>query len=218
VWCRNDAEGAGLLLGVARRRDAGDSSWRARDLRTVEDVVVEALRAATVDKSCKTLSMMLLGAGGKRTWPRVYSLVQMLRGLRTFYVTHPEARRLQLRIHDTPETSAQAAHHWDASIWTAIASRRLDHEEILNCGALRCYVEQAGSDSNRRVPMYLTDDKTVSQVAMFFKIDVKSRRWRVDIVPRPGPDYEPFELARHGDQTLKQFAIVPGSTIRFIRD
>jgi hypothetical protein len=195
-----------LLLAAARNVTLAPTSGESRDLRAVSEATEEALRVAT-ESGCTSVSMMLLAAGGNRRWPRVFSLVQMLRGIRRF-LSHPETHSLRVRIlvHDTAVSK-------DPSAWAAVQSRRLDPNEILGCEALRFFVELDDGRVIRRTPMYVTEEEQMSDLADYFQVAVEG--WEALIHPSPFFDQQPASTT--ATRTLRDLGIVPGSTIRFRR-
>lgn len=204
--------GQGVLLAIARKPDAG-TGRHDRDLRNVADVTTHALQVA-VREGASTVSFMLLSASVHAgRWPRVFSLVQMLRGIRRFVQT-PSMREdspLRIVIHDTAAAriSDQAP---DRSAWHAIETGRLDPIEVLDCSALRFFVEIEIGGSTTCTPMYVDEEKTVRQVAEYWQLD---SGWEAVLEPNPTP--------RRGnrltelDVSLLDAGVVPGSTLRFTR-
>lgn len=202
--------GRPVLLAVAREPGLPGADLH-RDLRRVAEVSVSALQAAT-RAGATTVSLMLLSASVyKGRWPRVYSLVEMLRGIRRFAEKRRKGSTTPLRviIHDTA-----AARHRDAdrSVWHAIESRRLDPSELLLCKDLRFYVDVEMDASSTRSTMYLDEDKSLAQLALYLQL---KGAWKVALSPNPTPGHDPWisEL----DVSLRDAGVVPGATLRFRR-
>jgi hypothetical protein len=204
--------GQGVLLAIARESDPG-TGRHDRDLRNVADVTTHALQVA-VREGASTVSFMLLSASVRKgRWPRVFSLVQMLRGIRRFAQTSPlrEDSPLRIVIHDTAAARVPDEAP-DRSAWHAVETGRLDPTEVLDCSALRFFVEIEIVGSSTRTPMYVDEEKTVRQVAKYFQLD---SGWEAVLEPNPTP--------RRGnrltelDVSLLDAGVVPGSTLRFTR-
>ena len=204
--------GKGALLAIAWEPDPG-SGRHDRDLRNVADVTTHALQVA-VREGASTVSFMLLGASVREgRWPRVFSLVQMLRGIQRFVQTPPlrEDPPLRIVIHDTAAARVPDEAP-DRSAWHAVETGRLDPTEVLDCSALRFFVEIEIEGSTTRTPMYVDEGKTVGQVAEYFQLDMG---WEAVLEPNPTP--------RRGnrltelDVSLLNAGVVPGSTLRFTR-
>lgn len=204
--------GQGVLLALAREPDPG-TGRHERDLRHVADVTTHALQVAVL-AGASTVSFMLLSASVHAgRWPRVFSLVQMLRGIRRFVQTSlaREGSPLRIVIHDTAAARVpdQAP---DRSAWHAVETGRLDPTEVLDCSALRFFVEIEIGGATTRTPMYTDEKKTVRQVAEYCQLD---SAWEAVLEPNPTP--------RRGnrltelDVPLLDAGVVPGSTLRFIR-
>lgn len=199
-----------VLLAIARQRDRA-SNRHHRDLRHVAEVTASALQVA-VGKGATTVSFMLLSASvSKGRWPRVFSLIEMLRGIRRFVNDRPPGSTTPIRIviHDTaaarpPDRSP------NRSVWHAIESRRLDPCELLDCKDLRFYVDIDIDGSAMRTTMYLAEDKTLQQLAMYFQL---KGPWKAELTPNPAP--------RRGmwlpslDVSLLDAGVVPGATLKF---
>jgi hypothetical protein len=150
--------------------------------------------------------MLLAASIRHRRWPRVFSLVQMLRGIRWFLLARvPAAQPLRIVIHDTAAAK-------EIALWAALRSGRLDPEELLGCDAVRCFVEIEEETGVRRTPMYLTDDKTVDRLAAYFHL---THKWQLRIEPSAFSSQRPLSTRRK--DSLKDLGIVPGSIIRFSR-
>jgi hypothetical protein len=205
-WVWGGDEQPWLLLAAVRNETLAPTSGKSRDLRAVLEATEEALRVAT-KKGCTSVSMMLLAAGSKRSWPRVFSLVQMLRGIRRF-LSSPEtcSLRVQILVHDTAVSK-------DPSAWNAVQSRRLDPHEIMGCEALRCFVELDEGGLIRRTPMYVSEEKQMIDLADYFQVAVEG--WEARIYPSPFFDQQLTSTT--ATRTLRDLGIVPGSTIRFRR-
>ncbi|NMG76791.1 SIR2 family NAD-dependent protein deacylase [Aromatoleum diolicum] len=204
--------GQAVLLAIARKPDPG-TGRHDRDLRNVADVTTRALQVAVL-KGASTISFMLLSASVRKgRWPRIFSLVQMLRGIRRFVQTRPlrKASPLRIVIHDTAAARVPDEAP-DRSVWHAVETGRLDPTEVLDCSALRFFVEIEIEGSTTRTPMYVDEVKTVRQVAEYFQLD---SGWEAVLEPNPTP--------RRGnrltelDVSLLDAGVVPGSTLRFIR-
>jgi hypothetical protein len=201
--------GRNVLLAVARETDR-HTGQNYRDLRRVADVTTRALVVAT-NQGASTVSCMLLSASVHAgRWPRVFSLVQMLRGIRRFTQEH-EHPALSIVIHDTAAARARDAEP-NRSAWHAIETGRLDPAEILNCKALRFSVEVELDDSTTRTPMYVDEHMTLRQVANYFQLSVG---WSAVLEPNPVPSRGNRLTDLNG--SLFEAGVIPGSTIRFIR-
>jgi len=199
-----------VLLAIARHRDRS-SDHRHRDLRHVAEVTVSALDAA-VRAGATTVSFMLLSASVHAgRWPRVFSLVEMLRGIRRFVQERPENSGTPIRIviHDT---AAARAREPDRSVWHAIESRRLDPCELLDCKDLRFYVDVEIDSTSTRTTMYLAEDKTVEQLAMYFQL---RGPWKAELTPNPAPSDGRWLSSLN--VSLLDAGVVPGATLRFTR-
>jgi SIR2-like domain len=204
-------KGQSVLLAIARASDP-DTDRRDRDLRNVADVTAQALQFA-VRQGASTVSFMLLSASVHAgRWPRVFSLVQMLRGIRRF-VQDPlrESSPLRIVIHDTAAARLPGDAP-DRSAWHAVETGRLDPAEVLDCSALRFFVEVEIEGSTTRTPMYVNEKETVQQVSQYFQLDIG---WGAVLEPSPAP--------RRGNRvpelavSLLDAGVVPGSTLRFTR-
>jgi hypothetical protein len=204
--------GQEVLLAIARKLDP-DTGSHHRDLRNVADVTTHALQVA-VSEGASTVSFMLLSSSVREGgWPRVFSLVQMLRGIRRFVQTPPlrEGSPLRIVIHDTAAARVPDEAS-DRSVWHAVETGRLDPTEVLDCKPLRFFVEIEIVGSSTRTPMYVDEEKTVRQVAKYFQLD---SGWEAVLEPNPTP--------RRGnrltelDVSLLDAGVVPGSTLRFTR-
>lgn len=200
-----------VLLAVARQRDR-PSTHHHRDLRQVAEVTVSALEAA-VRAGATTVSFMLLSASVHAgRWPRVFSLVEMLRGIRRFAEKRPSNSMTPLRvvIHDT---AAARISEPDRSVWHAIESRRLDPCELIDCRDLRFYVDVGIDSSSTRTTMYLAEDKTVAQLAMYLQL---KGPWKAELTPNPSPIEGRWLSSLN--VSLRDAGVVPGATLRFTRE
>lgn len=201
-----------VLLAIARKSVLG-SSRRDRDLRHVADVTTQALQFA-VRQGASTVSLMLLSASVRAgRWPRVFSLIQMLRGIRRFARsrTPQESSLLRIVIHDTAAVRAPDCTP-NRSAWHAVETDRLNPAEVLDCSALRFFVEIASEGASSRTPMYLDEEKTIQQVAHYFQLD---DGWGATLEPSPVPRYG--NHLTDLDLSLLDAGVVPGSTLRFLR-
>jgi hypothetical protein len=205
----------GLLPAIARERDA-QTNRHGRDLRKVAEVTRSALTVAT-DQGASTISFMLISASVHAgRWPRVFSLVQMLRGIRRF-VQHRKKRArhegaiLRIVIHDTAAARAPCRDP-ECSVWHAVETGKLDPAEVLDCSALRIFVEIELEESTTRTPMYVEEEKTVRQLADYFHLDAA---WSAALVPSPAP--RQGKLLPDLGVSLIDAGAVPGSTLRFTR-
>lgn len=199
-----------VLLAVARQRDRS-SNHHHRDLRHVAEVTVSALDAA-VRAGATTVSFMLLSASVHAgRWPRVFSLVEMLRGIRRFVQarTANSATPIRIVIHDT---AAARAREPDRSVWHAVESRRLDPCELLDCKDVRFYVDVEIDFTSTRTTMYLDEDRTVEQLAMYFQL---KGLWKAELTPNPTPSNGRWLASL--DISLRDAGVVPGATLRFTR-
>jgi hypothetical protein len=199
-----------VLLAVARVRDQ-TSNRRLRDLRQIAEVTVSALDAA-VRSGATTVSFMLLSASvHKGRWPRFFSLVAMLRGIRRFVQERiaTSATPIRIVIHDT---AAARAREPDRSVWHAVESRRLDPCELLDCKDLRFYVDVEIDSTSTRTTMYLAEDKTLQQLAMYFQLQGP---WKAELTPNPAPSEGRWLTSL--DVSLIDAGVVPGATLRFTR-
>lgn len=204
--------GQGVLLAIAREPDPG-TGRHDRDLRNVADVTTHALQVA-VREGASTVSFMLLSASVRKgRWPRVFSLVQMLRGIRRFVQTRPlrKASPLRIVIHDTAAARVPDKAP-DRSVWHAVETGRLDPAEVLDCRALRFFVEIEIEGSTTRTPMYVDEEKTVQQVSQYLQLD---SGWEAVLEPNPAP--RRGNRVTELDVSLLDAGVVPGSTLRFTR-
>lgn len=202
--------GRSVLLAVARQRDRL-STHHHRDLRHVAEATVSALDAA-VGAGATTVSFMLLSASVHAgQWPRVFSLVEMLRGIRRFAEKRSSNSETPLRIviHDT---AAARTSKPDRSVWHAIESRRLDPCELIDCKDLRFYVDVGIDSSSTRTTMYLAEDKTVAQLAMYLQL---KGPWKAELMPNPAPIEGRWLSSLN--VSLRDAGVVPGATLRFTR-
>jgi hypothetical protein len=203
--------GRRLLLAMARRPDRRLSSRRARDLRAVAELTKVALDEALTHRASIVSMMFLAGDPGHARWSRVFSLVQMLRGIRQFLMTPSGKRPLRILIHDT--AAADTDENRDVSAWQAVQSGRLDLTEILDCEAVRFFVEIEHDVGVRRTPMYWDDRKTLASVAEFFML---GGAWHARVEPQPY--LRGAELLASSNETLADLGVVPGSTVQFCRE
>jgi hypothetical protein len=200
--------GTHVLVAVGPRAGGKDS----RDLRLVADLTTQALTVAARG-GCEVVSLMLLGAsaeGGR--WPRIFSLVQMLRGIRAFAARRSEARPMSVRLHDTAAAYAVDEHRREISAWAAIESGRFDPAEVLECRDVRCFVEIDSGDASMRATMYVSPAKKIRELAGYFLVDGS---WSASVEP----SYAEHASSLRADSRLSLAAagVVPGSTIRFER-
>jgi hypothetical protein len=200
-----------VLLAIARQREQASSRHR-RDLRQVADTTLEALEVA-VGAGAKRVSFMLLSASvHSGRWPRVFSLVEMLRGIRRFVESRHSSLETSLTIviHDT---AAGRDGEPDRSAWHAIESRRLDPSEVLDCKDLRFYVDVGIASAPTRTSLYLAEDKTVAQVAQYLQL---KGNWIAKITPNPAPTEVRWLPSM--DVSLLDAGVVPGATLSFRRE
>jgi len=200
-----------VLLAIARKSKKNGGA--TRDLRRVADVTAHALSVAA-DRGATTVSLMLLSASPHAgRWPRVFSLVEMLRGIRHYAYSRPAGRHAPLRVilHDTA-AARPADRAPSCAVWYAIESGRFNPAEVLDCEALRFFVEIHLDGGITRMPMYVVGDKTIGQVANYLGL---AEGWEVLLDPDPAPKRraKPIDSTR----SLLDAGVVPGSTLRFIR-
>lgn len=204
-------EGRNVLLAIARKSKKNGGA--TRDLRHVADVTSHALSVAA-DQGATTVSLMLLSASPHAgRWPRVFSLVEMLRGIRHYAYSRPRGRHAPLRVilHDT--AAARPADRAPSyAVWYAIESGRFDPAEVLDCKALRLFVEIHLEGEIIRMPMYVFDNKTIGQVANYLGL---AEGWEVLLDPDPAPKRRAKPI--NSTQYLLDAGVVPGSTLRFRR-
>ncbi|OYT92274.1 MAG: hypothetical protein CFE43_09320 [Burkholderiales bacterium PBB3] len=201
-------EGRNVLYAIARKSTVNGRA--GRDLRHIADTTARALSFAATN-GAKVVSLMILSAStSKGRWPRVFSLIEMLRGIRQYALGRSDLLPLHVIIHDTA-----AGRSFDRSIaaWQAIESGKLDPSEVLNCEALRFLVEIHLGAETTRLPMYVAGKKSVAQVAQYLGLD---KKWGFEVDPGPTA----VETHRRSDfeLSLLDAGVVPGSTIRFRKE
>lgn len=205
-----------VLLAIARNPNQGEpgessETSEERDLRNVAGVTEQALRTA-VAEGASTVSLMLLSASTYQgRWARVFSLVEMLRGIRRYVETAKHPGPLRIVLHDTAAARAKDRSP-NRSVWQAIESRRLDPRELLQCKDLRFHVEVEVDGDPARTTMYLSEDKTLAQIADYLRLP---GAWSVEVRPDPAPRQAGRRL--DSDLSLLDAGVVPGSTLRFKR-
>jgi hypothetical protein len=202
VW---RVKGKPILLAAARNSGIASTSGRSRDLRTVADVTRNAL-AAAIDAGCTSISMMMIAAGKTRRWPRVFSLIQMARGIRRLLSSSANrGREIHVVIHDTEADR-------EPSVWNALHSGCLDLDEILSCEGIRCFVDVEDEMARGRTPIFLTGDERLRDIAHYFQLT--PTEWLVRLEPQAFGE-QPM-IPATSDETLVDLGVVPGSTISFV--
>jgi hypothetical protein len=205
-----------VLLAIARTPNPGDPrepglQSEARDLRNVAVITEQALRTA-VAEGAHTVSFMLLSASTHQgRWARVFSLVEMLRGIRRYIESSAESGLLRIILHDTA-AARQPDQQPNRSVWQAIESRRLDPRELLECKDLRFQVDIEIDGHPARTTMYLSEDKSVAQLAEYLQLP---GTWAIEVSPNPAPKQGMRQLDPH--LSLLNAGVVPGSTLTFRR-
>ena len=200
-------KGRNVLLAVARKSKKNGGALR--DLRHVANSTACALEVAAT-QGATTVSLMMLSASTSHgRWPRVFSLIEMLRGIREYGGRRHRHTPLHVIIHDT---AAARTDDPSTAAWHAIESGKLDPAEVLDCEALRFFVEIHLSGGITRMPVYILGTKSVAQVGLFLGL---TEGWDVTVDPNPAPRDEFAPIGPH--QSLLDAGVVPGSTLRFVR-
>lgn len=204
-------KGKPVLLAVARKPAPG-SGRVTRDLRQVAVATQRALQAVA-GQGASTVSLMLLSASTRSgRWPRVFSLIEMLRGIRHFAKDRASdgAAAIRIVIHDT--AAARTDGDPNQTVWHAVETGKLDPAEVLDCAALRFFVEIDVEGAAARTPMYVAGEYTLRQVADYLQL---RGHWKATMEPDPAP------LDGGGvvdlETTLLDAGVVPGTRLRFVR-
>lgn len=197
-----------VLLAIARQRGRPGKGHQ-RDLREVAEVTSHALDVAVKEGATRVSFMLLSASVYAGRWPRVFSLIEMLRGIRRFVELRSASlkKALTIVLHDTAAARAQEP---ERSVWHAIESRRLDPCELLDCKDLRFYVDVGIESAPLRNTMYLSEDKTLAEVARYLQLQGS---WRAEVTPNPTPSDVPW-LSKL-DMSLLDAGVVPGATVKF---
>jgi len=198
--------GRQMLLAVARSADLTVTSRKARDLRPVAEVTAKALKEAEKEGATAVAFMFIAASTTLGRWPRVFSLIQMLRGIKQFArQASPKSLLKKIAIHDTA-----AAVRRDISAIHAVKSGKLDPDEVLECEAVRFFIELEDDSGIRRTPTYVREDKLITDVADYLFL---GDAWVAYVEPDPYERQDPLRAT--STETLTDAGIVPGSTLRF---
>lgn len=197
-------------------------AWRTRwkrDLNLIRPATHLALDWAAMNNR-SVLHMSLIAAGDSRHFPASFSLVEIVRAFRLW--RHADyTRAVRLAIHLT-----------DPGVVGELTSGRLALLELLTEAAIRFSVEVLTLDGEvERQTARLDESTSLLEVASLVglakpgagKSSTSSRTrskttagWRFEVYPSRTPaEGEPRNLARHRTKSLRDLAVLPGSTVRF---
>lgn len=170
-----------------------------RDLRGVMEGMKELLEVTP--PTFRTIRMPLLAAGEFSSWPRVFSLIQMLRGVRA-------AARV-------PESVV--IHVVDPRVLTALDAGQVPVEEILACDDVRFWIEvETDQRVTDRVLAIRPTNIRVDQVAEIVGIGTKG--WMVRVLPTPNAEAAASEQwSDVGAVSVDDLGLCPGGTLQFRR-
>jgi len=186
-----------IYAAIARNLDTPGSSHDARDLRKVLDATEQALTECS--KEFTIINMMLLSGGQGKTFPAIYSFIQMLRGYKEFISGNATTPLVRIYI-------------VDPSILSYIRTKPLEIEELLNCDDMRLGIEIRDGADIERSQIYLNADKTLEGISDFYSIN--NSNWDVTVFPKPFKDF----LIKPGDKTaIGDLGLIPGTILIYTR-
>jgi SIR2-like protein len=190
---------------VVVARDA-DGIRNRRDARMLAEAIQELM--ARVEESGYPLVRCQLLAGGSRVFPKVTSLIEMVRGYGLW-------RRS--RAGDARTLPSLAIHLVDPDALFAVSTARIDILELLTCEDVRFWVEIVRPfGSVERYLLHLPGNTPLGEITAMF--GVPEQGWCIDVYPRPRSDWEPPSLAEIRNPstplTLELVGVLHGSTLR----
>jgi len=192
------------VFGVAASPRDGAGHGQDRDLRAIRDATCELLEVAEKAGS-QTVHLQLLSAGEVSHWPTIFSLMQMLSGIRAY----GQKSRTPVAVF---------VHIVDEKVLIALAGGQVPVQEILSCDDLRFWVEVDKLDDapSQRVLLLRSREASLETVATVVGIP-SDARWEVRCSPEPlrGDEERWHSLTAERAATLDAFGVLPGSTLRF---
>ncbi|MSP60263.1 MAG: SIR2 family protein [Myxococcales bacterium] len=197
----------GIEVGPPQKEGTGGTSRGQRDVRVLARSTAELLDQA-VAAGYETLHTEILGGGRRRTFPRRFALIEMVRGFARWHRARAVDDRRPVRLVIQVQRP---------DVLFDLASGRIEVTELLLCDDLRFWIEvAAGRPEMERQQVFFAGATPIGAVAQ--AVDVAGEGWSVAVIPRPACDEEPTPLAACGARTLEEAGVVPGCTLRFERE
>jgi hypothetical protein len=187
----------GNLFAAIARNQALGTGRKSRDLRIIKDAFIQALQVT--NGHFHTIHCMHLSAGSERTFPPVFSFIQMLHAFKIFAST--EQVKSTVRIY--------VSH---PSVIFYIRRNMFELEELLNCNDVKINIEIRNPEEVERYTFYARPDVKFKDVSEYFDID--ARYWDTKIIPEP---YKEQSIPTDASLKLDVIGIIPGSTIRYTK-
>ncbi len=190
-------DNSNIYAAIARNIQAGVSSRDARDLRVVSEAVEQVL--LETNGQYAVINIMLLAAGQGKSFPAVYSFIQMLRGYKKFIVRNKLQSLFRIYV-------------VDPSVLFYARTKPLEIEELLNCDDVRLVIEIRDDGETERSQLFVGTDRTLKGVSDFYSIN--SEYWNVEFFPVPfkGQSIKPDDAT-----SLEDLGLIPGSMIIYTR-
>ncbi len=185
-----------LYAAIARNNELGKGR-KARDLRIIKEAFIQALQIT--NGKYRVIHCMHFSAGSQRTFPPVFSFIQMLHAFKSFSATEEVKSVVRLYVSHP-------------SVIFYIRKNMLELEELFNCDELRINIEIQDATDTERYTFYGQPDLPFNGLSSYFDIDPK--HWQASIVPEP---YKNQSIATDAATELHIVGIIPGSTIRYTK-
>jgi hypothetical protein len=176
-----------------------------RHLVRVGEVTCELLQVAE-SMGFRRVHVPILAAGKESTWPRVFSLIQMLRGIRHYGKTARQP--VSVKIHVV-----------DPSVLAALSAGQVPVQELLTCDDTRFWVEVNALKGMpaQRVLVVRQPDTELKAVAQIVGVPLED--WHVRSLPQPDAEVGGaagwVRLADRATMKIQDFGVCPGSALQF---
>lgn len=189
--------GSDIFASAARRSNAKRSSRDNRDLRLICDAVIDILTYC--NGKYKQINIMLLAAGDKRAFPPVFSLVQMVKGYKSFQQKNKLLSNVRIHV-------------LDESVLFFLRRQPLEIEELLNSDEIRLNVQIQDENETERFQFFARPETTVADISGY--CDIAAKNWNVRILPSP---FSRHKIRPGSKQSLREAGLIAGSTIIYTR-
>lgn len=179
-------------------------AWDQRDLRLIRPATIRALEWAAA-RDFRVLRMPLIGAGLSRHFHPRFSLIEIIQGFRDWRRNPENEGPLELIIHVV-----------DADVVRELTSGSINPLELLASTDLRFWLEVVDGERFERELLFRAETEALSSLAARYGVD--SAEWAIEVEPRPQGAAGEMVGPRTQDMTLRQVGVLPGSTLRFLRN
>lgn len=187
------------VLGVIARVDGQDK----RDLRIIAKATEELLTMSRVNEK-KSVHMGMLAAGKQAKWHPIFSLTQMIRGVRRFKKSNKN-NSISVYIYLDKD-----------SVLFPFYAEKLHIEELISCEEIRFYgVLLRKNGEQERILLIKKEDASIGEIAEIFGIP--DQGWQVETIPAPSPSTTLQNIEDVKNISLENFGVIPGSTLLFVQ-